>query len=341
VSYTSITDNALSLLTRVEDLDVSHCPYVTGEAFTTLRNLKSLTAPSCPLLDGSYLVGLFKLENLSVGKCPGVLDEHIGDLRLHSLCVTDNKQIKVIPPGIKSVWMSNCGVTTLTVQNVEMLCVSPDIVTDAAISKLGGVKHFIISGREFLVRDIPYDEPICRLTNVGLKYLAGIECLGLNKFPCPGVTDAGFAHLGSLVKLSIVRWSNLTDAALEWLPNLQDLNISECEGIVGTFIPKLKKLENLDVSYAWSFDVDNLVLPSRMITLDVSGLRITDEHVARFPKGLSHLIMGSCELITEASIPHCLGLEFLEIVDCDNIKLTEAVKEQLRKIPDVYFGWVE
>ena len=30
VSHTSITDDALSHLTRVEDLDVSHCPYVTG-----------------------------------------------------------------------------------------------------------------------------------------------------------------------------------------------------------------------------------------------------------------------------------------------------------------------
>lgn len=339
-----LTDRGLTQLSNLGSLEVAkldNCHSLAGRglvAFASSHRLHTLSLANCRRLTDEAVINishLLSIENLSLDGCR---------------CLTDRSLVAISNLyDLRKLDLSQCDlITDEGLEHLEELEVLEEL-------SLGWCKMITNHGLNTLTR-----QPGRSLLRV------------LRLARCP-VTDEGIAYvarLSSLTALDVNGCSNIGSAALgktlAALPNLENLDVSYCPGILRTsWQDKIKSLKSLELCYSGIRDVhlsrfshlpaleelnldsspvgdwaishltENCVTPN-LKNLDLADTDLTDLGMAHLPKftKLTRLSLFYCN-ITNAGLRHLSLMTHLEVLNLDSRDISDDGLAHLRSLTNL------
>ena len=335
-----ITLSEISSLTtslpNLEDLDISRCHYITESGFISLLNIvgAQLRKLNLSFLDislseiSSLSKTLPNLEDLDISRCHNITET--GFISLLNIVGARLRKLKMLNFRIS---LSEISSLTTTLPNLEDL----DISECYDITETGFISLLNIVGAHLRKLDMSRLEISLSEISSLTTTLPNLEDLDISE--CHNITDTGFVSLLNIVgaplrklnmnrlEISLSEISSLSTT----LPNLEELDISECRNVTETgFISLLN------------------VVGARLRKLDAHGLEIRLSEISSLTTTLANLEdldISECFKITETgfisllnNVGACLRkLNMSSLV----ISLSEisSLTTTLPNLEDLYIIW--
>jgi serine/threonine protein kinase len=261
LGFTAVGDAGLKRLTGLTELHtlVLHRTRVTDAAMADVGRLKHLVFLSLgetAITDAGLepLAELKELTNLILFTTPGVGDEGMKSAaQMERLISIDLRGTQVTDAGLRE--LAGCkGLVSLQVG-------CPKVTDDGvrALAKLTRLKVLDLSYSDVTdegLREVARHRPLTnlnlhgarRVTDVGVKHLAGLKHLGFLVLSGTAVTDAGVKDVAGLPQLKHLALSNtgVTDASLRELarcPQLTFLTVREADNLTEAGLAELKRAQ--------------------------------------------------------------------------------------------------
>jgi hypothetical protein len=182
-----------------------------------------------------------------------------------------------------------------------------------------------------------------KMTDAGLKELAGLHNLVALDLSFTELTDAGLPELADLSNLSMLNLSGtkVTDNGLRELAGLKNLAwlalcCTEVKGPGLKHLTGMKDLTWLDLGYTRvkGGELKHLAALKKLVRLDLTLAEVTDadlKHLAGL-KDLTHLSLFGCRKVTHQGLRHLAGLENITTLNLSLTNLKDAGLKELAKM---------
>ena len=296
------TDEYLSKLTGVEDLDISVCyeckqKTIKGTCFEKMKNLRKLNIGNCYGIEPTSFKFLNKIEVL---ECD--FDDTFANytaLKITDDCIHHLKNVKILNvfnqrkltddalknlKNIQDLTISLCNKMT---NNAMQYLKGIKRLTIAGLKKIDGSTFHHISGIEEL-----YANSCKSLTDENFIHLKGIKKLYISK--CNNLTDEVFKHLSGIDKLEINNNVNITGKNFNYIDNIRSLHLKDCCKIKKEYIQNLKATE-LNLEDCLQINNNFLEYMPQVDYLNISGTNTNRKGIEKI-KNIPNLKIGSSKL---------------------------------------------
>jgi hypothetical protein len=184
-----------------------------------------------------------------------------------------------------------------------------------------------------------------RVTDDGLKSLAGLVHLKVFDAGATPFTDAGIAHLAPLVNMEELPLdfnTRVSDASMPTIAKMTKLRVLRFHGARGvtdagiTAIRDLRELENLQLGYASLTDAGMATIArfANLKTLDLQNTQITDVGMSHLEglKKLTWIALRGDRKVTSAGLRHVADKTDLEWLIADGTAVDDAGLAHLRRL---------
>jgi len=216
--------------------------------------------------------------------------------------------------GLDTLLMSNCDQST---------------ITDAAFVHLKGIKKLVMT---------QCNQPT--ITDAAFANLGSLLDLTMNDCNQEGITDAAFIELGRLEKLSM--WhctqSRITDAGIAIIKTIKHLDISWCTQLTNAAIDNLPAITHLTMTECTNPGMTHAAFGTigpRIKKLDISGCYQLDiRETLRLVKGVEYLSVRECTQpsFNDNSFVELKRLIKLDMTDCTQDGLTPNLFKTLPRM---------
>ncbi|XP_049633406.1 dynein regulatory complex subunit 6 [Suncus etruscus] len=350
------TLKSISLCKNLQELNMSDCPALTDESMRYISencpgilylNLSNtaITNRSMRLLPRHF----YNLQNLSLAYCRKFTDKGLQYLNLgngcHKLIYLDLSgctQISV--QGFKNIANSCSGIMHLTINDMPTLT---DNCIKALVENCSHITSVIFIGAPH-ISDYTFQAlTTCNLRKIrieGSKRITDASLKSIDKnysnlnhlymADCQGITDVTLKALSPLRNLTMLNFANclrLGDVGLKYFLDgpssikIRELNLSNCfhmSDIAAVKISEcclnLRYLNLRNCDHLTDTGIQYLTRILALISLDISGTKVTDEGLEAFSKHkkLKELSVSECYRITCNGIEtFCRGLPCLDCLD--------------------------
>ncbi|AYV80560.1 MAG: hypothetical protein Harvfovirus3_5 [Harvfovirus sp.] len=314
----NITDSGISILTNLEELNISNNLTITGNCFSQLPKLTKLNIKSTAKICDHHISNLTNLKSLNLSKNDNITDLAIHNLlNLTELNISSTYRIKgnnlSVLTNLKNLYCGDHNVENYNIKNLLSLtslnCVFSNLPSEQ-YSSLTNLESLFVLGGKYI--------------NKSLIHLINLTTLSVSNSASNDLT------LGSLTNLKQLSFSHYYDKTqnitsqinniLTKLTNLTLLNIPNNQDITDDAIINLTRLNILDVSRTKQITNRSIEKLLNLAHLDLERTeRVTDEAISKLTK-LTFLNVKQNNKITIDSIKNLSRLNWLGTDDKDIFK---------------------
>lgn len=169
------------------------------------------------------------------------------------------------------------------------------------------------------------------LTDDDIVAIADESKLKVLNISIPILSDAVFPSLTGICKLFISH-SIISDDALKWLKNIQELDISGCRNITDAALHYLRGIEVLHINNCPQLTGNTFCSLRGIKKLYIGGLNILNDEPFEHLVGINTLYMLGCRWVSSGILNYIAGVEDLNIMYCSD-DLIDAALSIVPKIP--------
>jgi hypothetical protein len=160
------------------------------------------------------------------------------------------------------------------------------------------------------------------------------------------IIDESINKLKSIKILNLYKQKNLTDTALKYLTQIEDLTITGCELITDAGISHLKNIKYLSIGNCWritgsafkslpditylyavgtNLTINNLKYLERLERLDIGYCRKLTDDIFQYINNIRYLGISYNKKILGNNVSDLKNMRILDINNCNNIKIDNIV----------------